>query len=300
MNSLSTVSFSSKPPNPVPCGSSSSSSSLPNNRCLSFPHLVKSACLSLSVSAAILLLRRPPLSLASPPPPLVEQDLRQDSTFLDQDAGDELPNDVDSLRTTMEERIKSRDILGAIRVVEKMMAVEPEEPEWPLLRCNLLAYSGDFESAKRGFEELLSVDPFRVEAYHGLVMASSESGEELKSLLGRIQDAMNRCRKEGRKSQVRDFKLLIGQVKVVDGRYDEALKVYEELVREEPRDFRPYLCQGIIHTLLRNKDEAEKKFKQYRKLVPKNHPYAEYFDDTMFATKFFGAKVERESAGQAS
>ncbi|KAJ6881575.1 hypothetical protein NC651_028235 [Populus alba x Populus x berolinensis] len=36
-------------------------------------------------------------------------------------------------------------------------------------------------------------------------------------------------------------------------------------------DFRSYLCQGIICTLLRNKDEAEKKSEQFEKLVPKNH-----------------------------
>lgn len=47
-------------------------------------------------------------------------------------------------------------------------------------------------------------------------------------------------------------------------------KVYE-LVIEEPMDFRSYLCQGIICTLLRNKDEAEKKSEQFEKLVPKNH-----------------------------
>jgi hypothetical protein len=45
---------------------------------------------------------------------------------------------------------------------------------------------------------------------------------------------------------------------------------------------------------LRKKDEAEKKFEQFKKLVPKNHPYREYLVDNMFATKFFSDKVERE------
>ncbi|KAL3753837.1 hypothetical protein ACJRO7_001134 [Eucalyptus globulus] len=121
-------------------------------------------------------------------------------------------------------------------------------------------------------------------------MAASEAGDELKELLERIKVAMQRCKKEKKKSEVRDFKLL----------YNEALSVYQELVKEEPRDFRPYLCQGILYTLLRNQDEAEKQFKQYRRLVPKNHPYAEYFDDNMFATKFFTQKVERERAGMKS
>ncbi|PKI62134.1 hypothetical protein CRG98_017507 [Punica granatum] len=197
----------------------------------------------------------------------------------------------------MEVKIKSRKLQEAIEIIDRLIELEPDENEWPLLKANLYNYSGDFNLAKKGFEEILEKDPDRVEAYHGLVMAGSESGDELKGVLERIKAAMERCRKKKKTSEVRDFKLLIAQVKVIEGNYAEALKVYEELVKEEPRDFRPYLCQGIIYTLLRKNDEAEKKFKQYRRLVPKNHPYAEYFDDNMIATKFFAQKAEREMAG---
>lgn len=209
-------------------------------------------------------------------------------------------DDVEALRSLMEVKIKSRKLQEAIGILDRLIELEPEEREWPLLKANIYSYSGEFESAKRAFEEILEKDPVRVEAYHGLVMAASESGDELKELLERIKVAMERCKKEKKKSDVRDFKLLIAQVRVIEGKYNEALRVYEELVKEEPRDFRPYLCQGILYTLLRKKDEAEKQFKQYRRLVPKNHPYAEYFDDNMFATKFFAQKVERESAGMKS
>lgn len=209
-------------------------------------------------------------------------------------------DDVEALRALMEVKIKSRKLQEAMGILDRLIVLEPEEREWLLLKANIYSYSGEFESARRAFEEILDKDPLRVEAYHGLVMAASESGDELKELLGRIKVAMERCSKEKRKSDARDFKLLIAQVRVVEGKYNEALRVYQELVKEEPRDFRPYLCQGILYTLMRKQDEAEKHFKQYRRLVPKNHPYAEYFDDNMFATKFFAQKVERERAGMKS
>ncbi|KAG0464717.1 hypothetical protein HPP92_018881 [Vanilla planifolia] len=68
---------------------------------------------------------------------------------------------------------------------------------------------------------------------------------------------------------------------MIEGNYQEALKVYEEMVKEEPRDFRPYLCQGIVYVLMKKMDEAGKNFKQYRKLVPKNHPYAQLFENSL-------------------
>ncbi|OWM82342.1 protein SLOW GREEN 1, chloroplastic-like [Punica granatum] len=267
--------------------------------------VLKTACVTLSAAAALLFIRLQPKPAVAAPvtAPTVEpseqsaeNNIKEEESTIEEHVN-KYPDDVESLRSLMEVKIKSRKLQEAIEIIDRLIELEPDENEWPLLKANLYNYSGDFNLAKKGFEEILEKDPDRVEAYHGLVMAGSESGDELKGVLERIKAAMERCRKKKKTSEVRDFKLLIAQVKVIEGNYAEALKVYEELVKEEPRDFRPYLCQGIIYTLLRKNDEAEKKFKQYRRLVPKNHPYAEYFDDNMIATKFFAQKAEREMAG---
>uniref|UniRef100_A0A2K1Y849 Uncharacterized protein n=1 Tax=Populus trichocarpa TaxID=3694 RepID=A0A2K1Y849_POPTR len=82
-------------------------------------------------------------------------------------------------------------------------------------------------------------------------MENSEPGGSMEVVLKRIESAMDKCRKEKKNSDSRDFMLLVAQVRVM-----------EEM---------SYLCQGIICTLLRNKDEAEKRSEQFEKLVPKNH-----------------------------
>lgn len=270
--------------------------------------VLKTACVTLSAAAALFLFRlhlKPAVAAPVTPPTVetvnesTEKSIKKEESTIEEHLS-RYPEDVESLRSLMEEKIKNRKLQEAIEIIDRLIELEPDEKEWPLLKANLHSYSGEFELAKEEFEDILEKDPIRVEAYHGLVMAGAESGDELKGVLERIKAAMERCRKEKKSSEVRDFKLLIAQVKVIEGNYGEALKVYDELVKEEPRDFRPYLCQGIIYTLLRKNDEAEKKFKQYRRLVPKNHPYAEYFDDNMLATKFFAQKAEREMAGSRS
>ncbi|CAI9098154.1 OLC1v1034747C1 [Oldenlandia corymbosa var. corymbosa] len=215
---------------------------------------------------------------------------------------DSNPSDVEALRSLMEIRIKNNKLQEAILVVDKLIELEPAEVEWPLMKSHLYIYSGDAESAKKGFSEIISNDPFRVEAYHGLVMAESQddSSAELTQIDEKIQEAMKMCKKENRKNDLRDFKLLRAQILVIQGKYNDALNLYQELVKEEPRDFRPYLCQGIIYTLLRKNDEAEKSFEKYRRLVPKGHPYARYFEDNMIATKVFAQKVEKEMATSKS
>ena len=210
------------------------------------------------------------------------------------------PDDVEGLKYLMEVKIKNRKLQEAVGIIERLIQLEPDDKEWPLLKAHLYSYSGDSEMAKLGFEEILSANPLTVEAYHGLVMAVSQSDtsdEELNQVLKRIEGAMEKCKKEKKKEDLRDFKLLVAQIRVIEGNYDAALKVYQELVKEEPRDFRPYLCQGIIYTLLRKKDEAEKQFGKYRRLVPKGHPYARYFDDNMFATRVFSQMAENQRSG---
>ncbi|XP_059305656.1 protein SLOW GREEN 1, chloroplastic-like [Lycium ferocissimum] len=212
------------------------------------------------------------------------------------------PDDVEALRSLMEIYIKNKKMLEAIGVIDRLIEIEPNEPEWPLLKSHLYVNFGEVELAKVGFNEILKKDPLRVEAYHGLVMAASqdESIEEIKEIEKKVEEGMKLCKKENKKSDLRDFKLLLAQIRVIEGKYEDALKVYQELVKEEPRDFRPYLCQGIIYTLLRKSNEAEKCFEKYRRLVPQGHPYARYFDENMIATKVFAQKVENERAGSKS
>ncbi|XP_071720550.1 protein SLOW GREEN 1, chloroplastic [Rutidosis leptorrhynchoides] len=208
------------------------------------------------------------------------------------------PDDIRVLKTLMELKIKNGKVHEAIGILNQLINLEPEDSEWQLLKYHLHSYGGDHDSAKLGFEEILAKDPLRVEAYHGLVMAASakESVEELKNVEKRIIEGMELCKKEKKKDEVRDFKLLLAQIRVIQGEYNDALKIYQELSKEEPRDFRPYLCQGIIYTLLGKNDDAEKNFGKYRKLVPKGHPYTRYFDDNLVATKVFAQKVENERA----
>ncbi|KAI3683764.1 hypothetical protein L1987_84279 [Smallanthus sonchifolius] len=228
-----------------------------------------------------------------------DSELQEEEKTLEQHVSSH-PDDIKALKTLMEVKIKIGKVHEAIGILNQLIDLEPEDSEWQLLKYNLHSYSGDHESAKLGFEQIITKDPLRVEAYHGLVMAASanesESPAELTSVKKRILEAIEICKKQKQKDEIRDFKLLLAQINVIQSEYNDAIKIYQELVKEEPRDFRPYLCQGIIYTLLGKNDDAEKNFDKYRRLVPKGHPYTRYFDDNMVATKVFAQKVEHERA----
>nr|GMC83002.1 protein SLOW GREEN 1, chloroplastic-like [Ipomoea batatas] len=201
------------------------------------------------------------------------------------------PNDVAALQSLMESKIQNRNIGDAISIANRLIELEPSETEWPLLRNHLYVLTGEFDAARRGFNEILAKEPLLVEAYHGLITAVSEDDqiEELKGIEERIVKAMKLCKSEDKKGELRDFKLLLAQIRAIEYDYEEALKVYQELVKEEPTDFRPYLYQAIMYTMLGKDKEAQKHFQMYRELLPEGHPYSSFLDNTMIASKLFAA-----------
>ncbi|XP_020571674.1 protein SLOW GREEN 1, chloroplastic-like [Phalaenopsis equestris] len=266
-----------------------SSHQTPTQTLQSLSVFLKPAILSLTAAAAVFFSRRSLPSLAAvvhPPPAAQSENLSSSDEHSEEVLEQHLashPDDVDSLRALVQLKVKQQKLPEAIAVVDRLVLLDPTDPELHLLRAHLHTYSGDTEKAREGFEEILSANPFVVEAYHGLVMAASRSVDmkELDRVVERVEGVIQRCKKENRWKELRDFKLLVAQVLIIEGKYQEALKMYQEMVKDEPRDFRPYLCQGIVYTLMRKTDEANKHFKQYRKLVPKNHPYAQLFESNL-------------------
>lgn len=265
--------------------------------------LVTTVTAAALILSGIYLSRKP--SIAAPISPPANVETAESDSVADEESEKSIeeylvsnPCDAAALKNLMEIKIKSKKIPEAIEIIDKLVELEPEEVEWPMMKAHLYAYNGELQLARNGFFDLVKKDPFRVEAYHGLVTVASqeESSEELGIIEKRVEEAMALCKKENKKTDLRDFKLLLAQIRVLEGKYDDALRFYQELVKEEPRDFRPYLCQGIIYTLLKKNGEAEKSFEKYRRLVPKGHPYASYFDENMLATKLFAQKAENERA----
>ncbi|GFP83206.1 protein slow green 1 chloroplastic [Phtheirospermum japonicum] len=166
------------------------------------------------------------------------------------------------------------------------------------MRAHLYAHNDEFQLARKVFHEMLNKNPSSLDACQGLVNVDSqeESAEELKQMEKRIEEAI-RLSKENTENttNLRDFKLLRAQIRVLEGKFDDALNFYKELEKEESGDFRVYLCQVLVYMLLNRKGEAEISLEKYRRLVPEGHLFERYFDDdNLNAAKAYAHKVENE------
>ncbi|KAJ7956929.1 Protein SLOW GREEN 1 chloroplastic [Quillaja saponaria] len=174
---------------------------------------------------------------------------------------------------------------------EKLLEDDPLNVEalkmrlkWRLLLALCYETMGQLSKAKRLFKEILEERPLMLRALHGLALVMHKNLEG-PAVFDMLNKALELARREKRVPEERNIGILIAQMHVVKGDLEEGLKRFQDLVNENPRDFRPYLCQGIIYSLLDKKTEAEEQFETYRALAPEEFPQRGFLDDVVLTAK---------------
>ncbi|KAL9245693.1 hypothetical protein vseg_019316 [Gypsophila vaccaria] len=194
------------------------------------------------------------------------------------------PRNAEYLKRVVDVKMRRGKTKEAVKYVEKLVEIESDEVEWRLLEALCYEMMGNFSKSKRLFRDVLRDFPLLLRALHGLamVMHKNHEGSAVFDMLNR---ALELARRERRVVEERNIRILIAQMYLVKGDFDEASKQYQELINENPRDFRPYLCQGIIYSLQDKKKEADEQFEIYRNLVPEEFPQRGFLEDVVLAAK---------------
>ncbi|XP_027942711.1 protein SLOW GREEN 1, chloroplastic [Vigna unguiculata] len=194
------------------------------------------------------------------------------------------PKNVEALKVVLYGKIKRGKSKEAVKFVEDLIAAEPKEVEWRLLLALCYETMGQLSKAKRLFREILKRRPLLLRALHGLAMAmhKNHEGPAIFEMLNKAQELASR---ENRVTEERNIRILIAQMHAVQGNLEEGIKRLQELIDQNPRDFRPYICQGIIYSLLGKTEEAAQQFETYQSLVPEEFPQRGFLDDVTIAAK---------------
>ncbi|KAL0282310.1 UNVERIFIED_CONTAM: protein SLOW GREEN 1, chloroplastic [Sesamum angustifolium] len=115
-----------------------------------------------------------------------------------------------------------------------------------------------------------------------MVMHKNHEGPAVFEMLER---ALEVARQQKKVNEERNIRILVAQMHIIKGDFEEALQKFQALIDENPRDFRPYLCQGIVYSLLDKRKEADANFEIYQSLVPEEFPQRGFLDDVVLAAK---------------
>ncbi|XVF02937.1 hypothetical protein REPUB_Repub04eG0217700 [Reevesia pubescens] len=89
---------------------------------------------------------------------------------------------------------------------------------------------------------------------------------EGEAVIKRLEEALTIAQDDKKFNEARDVRLIMVQTQFLQKNVEEALKSYQELAKEDPSDFRPYFCPGMIYSLLDRKAETKEQFAKYMEI----------------------------------
>ncbi|GAB4847687.1 hypothetical protein Ancab_026749 [Ancistrocladus abbreviatus] len=168
-----------------------------------------------------------------------------------------------------EKREAANNRLDDEEMYMKLLEQEPRNVDALMVILNGKMRRGKIKDAFKYVERLIDIEPDEVE--WRLLQALCYE------MTGKLSTA-----KRLFKEILKERPLLL---RALHGELDKGLKMFQNLIDENPRDFRPYLCQGIIYSLQDKKKEAEAQFEIYQSLVPEEFPQRGFLDDVVLAAK---------------
>ncbi|CAI9275083.1 unnamed protein product [Lactuca saligna] len=194
---------------------------------------------------------------------------------------------ISAMKTLLEQKLEAGEDEESLKILKKLVSAQPENIDWKFLMARLLNEMGEVEPARAALEEILTQNPLSFEALfeNALLMDSCGEGD---AVIKRLEKALEIAEEENKEKEARDVRLIIAQVQFLQKNIDEALRSYDELLSEDPNDFRPYFCKGMIYSLMDKNDEAKVQFAKYRELSPKKFEVEGYIRSPLSRMKLFG------------
>ncbi|KAF9673847.1 hypothetical protein SADUNF_Sadunf10G0066400 [Salix dunnii] len=195
---------------------------------------------------------------------------------------------IESLKSLLQQKLEKGQDDEALLILKELVSAQPEVTEWKFLMARLLNEMCRVQDARNVFEEILVANPLSFEALFENAILMDRSGEG-EAVIRRLQEALDIAEEENKVKEARDVRLIMAQIQFLQKNVEEALKSYQELSKEDPEDFRPYFCRGMIYSLLDRNAEAKEQFAKYRELSPKKFEVEGYLRTSLSRMKLFGS-----------
>ena len=181
------------------------------------------------------------------------------------------PENQTALRGLVEARIQLRDLKGAIAPLEKLAALNPNQPQYTTLLAQAKQQLGDSEGAAQAYRSILQTKPGDLSALQGLsglLLQQNRSQEAISLLQDTLRTAAQKNPTQPGDVEVNSVRLLLGQVYAAQKRDDEAIAIYDDLIKADKQDFRPPLAKAAILRKQGKTEQANSLFKQAAALAP--------------------------------
>lgn len=181
------------------------------------------------------------------------------------------PDNQTALRGLIDTRIQLNDIEGIVAPLKKLVELNPGQPEYAVLLAQAQQQTGDLEGAAQTYRSALTERPGDMNALRGLTSLLVNQGRP-QAAIGLLQDTLQTADQANQVQagsvDVTSVKLLLGEVYAQQGRYNEAIALYDEAIEGNAQDFRPVLSKAIVLQRQGKTEEAKSLFTTASALAP--------------------------------
>ncbi|MEN9207728.1 MAG: tetratricopeptide repeat protein [Gloeomargarita sp. GMQP_bins_120] len=178
------------------------------------------------------------------------------------------PNNTYALRGLLKIRLQEKDLKGAVPLLERLAKLHPQVSEYGILLAQTQAELGDKEAAVKTYRELLQRQPGNLLALVGVtdLLVQLERPAMAESLLQQSLQKVN-----PQQADVTGIQIQMGRVYLAQGKTAAALALFDQLIRENPQDFRPIFAKAQTLKALGKTQEAQPLFSKAAELAPPEH-----------------------------
>lgn len=192
------------------------------------------------------------------------------------------PENTTALQGLLEARLElfrlgQGDIKGIIIPLEKLSKLNPEETRYAVLLAQAKQQAGDKEGAAQAYRTVLETKPGDLPALQGMVALLLDK-KRPEAAIGLLQESLDKAEKankiEPNSVDTTAVQVLLGSVYAKEKRYAQALSTYDKVIKNNPKDFRPFLAKAMVLKDQGKTEEAKPLFEKATSLAP-----AQYKDE---------------------
>lgn len=186
------------------------------------------------------------------------------------------PDNQAALKGLLEVRLqalaqKKGNVQDVIPPLEKLVKLNPDEPRYGVLLAQAKQYIGEREEAAQIYRQILISKPGNIEALQGLASLLIQQNRPT-AAIGLLQDTIKAANTVNQAApgsiDIPAVQLILGDVYAQQKRYDEALAVFDEIIKNNKDDFRPVLAKAIVLKMQGKTDDARAIFAKAINLAP--------------------------------
>ncbi len=163
------------------------------------------------------------------------------------------------------------DVKATIEPLQTLSDTFPDQPEYRMALAKTYIELKDPKNASAEYRKILSTKPGYIPALQSLVSIEL-TDQRPEAAIGILQDALKTA-ETANKVQPNSVDTgsvlwILGEVYRQQNRLDDAIATFDQMIKTDPKDFRPYVGKAQLRQVQGKNDESKKLFDKGLELAP--------------------------------